>query len=209
MNDDRYIPRTIPWGFEFKIYSDRIVKDALACYRRAPDVYHMPIYDPPPDRHADGLSKSIGKAIRRAWHRGMMPCVGWNNTLSVVYPRLTFAHGRWGVAVWRRYGDWDFPDPNAYGAQLADELQPEILREIAGVPPRLDFVELTLFRDGVLSQRDFAGTDDRGVLHAILVRLQDRNLVESHDVEFQGRVVEALRLTPTGWNALEPEGEAA
>ena len=122
MTMERYIPRTIPWAIELKIYSDWIVRDTLVWYLRTPDVYHVPIYDPPPDRHADGLSKSIGKAIHRAWHQGTMPCVGWNNTLPVVYPKLTFAHGRWGVAVWRRYGDWDFPDPNAYGAQLADDL---------------------------------------------------------------------------------------
>lgn len=206
---ERYIPRTIPWAIELKIYSDWIVKDALACYRRAPDVYRVPVYEPPPGRYASGLSRSIGHAISRARHRGTMPCVRWVNTHSVVYPRMTYAYGRWRVAVRQIHGDWEFPDPNAYGAQLADELQPEILREIAGAPPRLDFVELTLFRDGVLSRRDFAGTDDRGVLHAIIVRLQDRNLVESHDVEFQGRVVEALRLTPAGWKALEPEGEAA
>ena len=209
MTTERYIPRTIPRSIDFKIYSDRIVRDALAWYRRDPDVYRVPVYDPPPDRGANGLSRSIGHAISRARRWGTMPCIGWNHALSVVYPRKTYSHGCWRVAMRQIHGDWDFPDPNAYGAQLADDLHPEILREIAGSRPRLDFVELALFRDGVLSRRDFAGTDDRRILDAILVRLQARNLVGVHNVEFQGRVVEALRLTPTGWKALDPEGEAA
>lgn len=204
-----YVLRAVPQSIDLTIYSGRIIKDTLSWYRHHPDGYRVPVYEPPPGRNAHGLSISIGHAVNRARYRGTVPCLDKMRTLPVVYSKKTYTLGDEGVAMHQRYGDWSFPKPEVYGAQIVDDLRSEILTEIAGVPPRLDFVELTLFRDEVLSRPDFAGTDDRGVLHAILARLQDLSLVGVQDVDFQGRVVKALRLTPMGWKALEPAGEAA
>lgn len=214
LTGSHYVLRTIPRTIDLKTYSDRIVGDALAWYRRNPDVYGVPVYEPPQGRYADGLSISIGHAISRARHRGTMPCVGHGSAMRpVIFARSQFdERGHAVVAVYRRPGDWRFPDPDAYGAQLADELQHELLTQIAHPPCYLDFTGLKSFRDKVLPRPELAGTDDFAVRRTILHQLQAWNLIEVYDAENpQGLPypVKALRLTPTGWNALEPEGEAA
>ena len=210
MKRERYVARTIPRTIDLKTYSDRIVRDALAWYRRNPDVYLVPVYEAPPGRHADGLSISIGHAIRRAREEGTMPRVNGMHARdsAVIYPRVTHDIGYREVAVHKRSGTWSFPNPEAYGARLADDLRAEILREIARRPPHLEFTGLTLFRDKVLTRPDFAGTDDPDVRHAILARLQNLNLVEVYSVHWRGHLVKALRVTAEGWSVLLPKRAA-
>lgn len=208
------IPRKIPQTVDLKTCSDWIVGDASAWHRRSPDVYGVPVYVAPPGHYADGLSISIGHAISRARHRGTMPCVKIGGAMRpVIFSRSQFdERGHAVVAVYRRPGDWWFPDPEAYGAQLAAELRHELLTQIAYPPCYLDFTGLKSFRDKVLPRPELAGTDDFAVRRTILYQLQARNLIEVYDAENpQGLPypVKALRLTPTGWSVLEPEGEAA
>ena len=202
-----YVARTIPKSFPLATLSDWIVRDTLAWYRRNPDVDRVPVYEAPPGRHADGLSISIGHAIRRAREEGTMPCINgmhaWDS--AVIYPRVTHDAGYREVAVHKRRGAWSFPKPEAYGARLADDLRTEILRKIARRPSFLEFSGLTLFRDKVLTRPDFAGTDDPDVLHAIIARLQNLNLVEVYGAEWQGHIVKALRVTAEGWSVLLPK----
>ena len=210
----RYFPRTTPQTIDLKTCSDRIVGDASAWHRRAHDVYSVPVYEAPPGHYADGLSISIGHAISRARHRGTMPCVKHGGVMSpVIFVKPRFdERGHAVVAVYRRSGDWWFPDPEAYGAQLAAELRHELLTQIAYPPCYLDFTGLKSFRDKVLPRPELAGTDDFAVRRTILYQLQAWNLIEVYDAENpQGLPypVKALRLTPTGWNAIKPEGEAA
>lgn len=208
------ILRTIPQPIDLKPYSDRIVRDASAWHRRNPDVYGVPVYEALPDHNAGGCAISIGHAISRARQRGTMPCVGHGSAMRpVIFARSQFDEcGHAVVAVYRRPGDWRFPDPDAYGARLADELRHELLTQIAHPPCYLDFTGLKSFRDKVLPRPELAGTDDFAVRRTILYQLQAWNLIEVYDAENpQGLPypVKALRLTPAGWNALEPEGEAA
>lgn len=211
MNPNHYIPRTIPQTTNLKAYSDRIIRDALAWYRRNPAMHHVPVYEAPPGRYADGLSISIGFAIKRAREEGTMPCVdgmhAWRNR-AVIYSKVTHDIGYREVAVHKRWGAWSFPDPEAYGAQLANELQVGILRKIAWPPSHLEFVGLALFLDRVLRLPDFAGTDDPDVRHAILARLQNLDLVEVYSAEWQGRIVKSLRVTTDGWSVLLPKRAA-
>lgn len=210
MKREHYVPRTIPKPFALATLSDRIVRDALAWYRRNPDVHLVPVYKAPPGRQADGLSISIGVAIKRAREEGTMPRVNGMHARdsAVIYPKAVHDIGYREVAVHKRWGAWSFPNPEAYGARLADDLRVEILREIAGRPSYLEFSGLTLFRDKVLTRPDFAGTDEPDVLHAILARLQNLNLVEVYGAEWRGRIVKALRVTAEGWSVLIPKQAA-
>ncbi len=214
MTGDHYVLRTIPQTIDLKPYSDRIVGDASAWYRRNPDVYGVPVYEALPNHNAAGCAIGIGHAISRARHQGTMPCVKHGGVMSpVIFVKSRFdERGHAVVAVYRRSGDWWFPDPDAYGAQLAAELRHELLTQIAYPPCYLDFTGLKSFRDKVLPRPELAGTDDFAVRRTILYQLQAWNLIEVYDAENpQGLPypVKALRLTPTGWNAIKPEGEAA
>lgn len=208
------ILRMVSQTIDLKPYSDQIVGDAPAWYRRNPNVYGVPVYEALPDHSAAGCAISIGHAISRSLQRGTMPCVKLGGVMSpVIFARSQFdERGHAVVAVYRRPGDWWFPDPEAYGAQLAADLQHELLTQIAYPPCYLDFTGLKSFRDKVLPRPELAGTDVFAVRRTILYQLQAWNLIEVYDAENpQGLPypVKALRLTSTGWNVIEPEGEAA
>lgn len=210
MNPNHYAPRTIPRTTSIKDYSDRIIRDALAWYRRYPDMYRVPVYEAPPGRYADGLSISIGFAIKRARESGTMPCVSgmharWNP--AVIYPKVT--HDTWyrEVAVHKRWGAWSFPNPETYGTHLADELQNKLLWAIASPPAHFDFMGLKHFRDTVLPWREFAATDDYAVRQALLDRLITGDLVEVYSADNPHKPdypVAALRVTAKGWQGILP-----
>ena len=210
MNPNHHITRTIPRTTSLKGYSDRIIRDALARYRRYPNLDHVPVYEAPPDRYADGLSISIGFAIKRARENGTMPCVNgmharWNP--AVIYPKVTHDTGYREVAVHKRWGAWAFPNPEVYGAHLADELQNELLWAIASPPAHFDFMGLKHFRDTMLPWRRFAATDDYAVRRVLLDRLIAQGLVEVYSADNPHKPdypVAALRVTAKGWQGILP-----
>lgn len=206
MKRERYVAR-IPESFALTTFSDRIVRDALAWYRRNPDMYRVPVYEAPPGYHADGLSVSIGHAIRRAREEGTMPCADGMHARdsAVVYSKVTHDPKYREVAVHKRWGTWSFPNPEAYGVSLADELQNEVLWAIASPPVHLDFVGLKHFRDTVLPWREFAATDDYAVRQAVLDRLITRGLAEVYCVDNPHKPnypTAALRVTDKGWQRI-------
>ena len=200
--------------FTLKDQSEAKCREALGQCQRSP--YGNPVltYPPLPGYSAAGGAISFGHGVSRAQGQGTMPCVGRGSALlPVVFAKSRIdKRGRAVVAVYRREGEWQFPNPEAYGAHLADERQLELLTRIANPPHYLDFTGLKSFRDKVLPQPELAGTHDFMVRRALLHQLQVRNLIEVYDAENpQGLPypVKALRLTPMGWKALDPAGEAA
>lgn len=172
MSYSPYVLRKIPPSGILQDYSDLIVKDAVGMYRRG--TKGMPVYEPPAGHHAGGLSISIGRAISRAGKT--IPHIG-GTADAVIFPKATYDHrNRWVVAVHERYGPWGFPNPGAYGANLADELRDELLWEIGLSPTDLDFTGLKHFLDKVLPRPEYAGTDDPAVRRALLHRVIDLGL---------------------------------